>query len=200
MFKSLATVAALFTAGAEAQSHQQFEPQESAQVAQLHENGIGNNLMNLASCPSAMDLIKQGEGFRSCVYKDTMGIPTICYGFNLQGKRSQVEATGANYDAVLSGKQCLNENVCTKLLQQEYNTASSAAHSIFGNLSCPCAMNVVTDMTYNLGSGGMRSFTTFNSLVKSGKYSEAAADGRGTAWCRQVGSRCSRNMGILASC
>ena len=33
---------------------------------------------------SDVALIKQGEGFRSCTYKDTMGIKTVCYGFNLQ--------------------------------------------------------------------------------------------------------------------
>ena len=32
---------------------------------------------------SDIDLIKQGEGLRLCTYKDTMGIKTVCYGFNL---------------------------------------------------------------------------------------------------------------------
>ena len=30
-----------------------------------------------------IELIQQGEGLRLCTYKDTMGIKTTCYGFNL---------------------------------------------------------------------------------------------------------------------
>ena len=30
-----------------------------------------------------VELIKQGEGLRLCTYKDTKGILTVCYGFNL---------------------------------------------------------------------------------------------------------------------
>ena len=36
------------------------------------------------SCMNDVDLIKQGEGLRKCTYYDTMGIPTVCYGYNLK--------------------------------------------------------------------------------------------------------------------
>mmetsp|Transcript_31399 Transcript_31399/g.50989 ORF Transcript_31399/g.50989 Transcript_31399/m.50989 type:complete len:96 (-) Transcript_31399:738-1025(-) len=35
------------------------------------------------ACQSAQSLIEAAEGFRSCVYTDTTGHPTICYGYNL---------------------------------------------------------------------------------------------------------------------
>ena len=46
-----------------------------------------------------VELVKDGEGLRLCSYYDSVGILTICYGYNLQSHtRSQIEATGANYN------------------------------------------------------------------------------------------------------
>ena len=33
---------------------------------------------------STVDMIKQAEGYRSCMYKDSMGVPSVCYGYNLK--------------------------------------------------------------------------------------------------------------------
>ena len=55
-------------------------------------------------------------------------------------------------------------------------------------------------MTYNLGKAGLASFNTFDSLVKQGQWAKAAADGRGTKWCSQTGSRCTRDMAQLEKC
>lgn len=153
------------------------------------------------SCMRDTDLIKQGEGYRACMYHDTMGIPTICYGYNLKNAnaRSEVAAAGGNYDDMMKGG-CTTQSVCNKLLQTYVSRSESYARSIFGSLSCSYAQAVAVDMTYNLGESGMRSFNTFDSLMRQGKYKEAAADGRHTAWCGQVGGRCSRDMGQLENC
>jgi GH24 family phage-related lysozyme (muramidase) len=47
------------------------------------------------ACDSAIDLIKQAEGFRACTDIDTTGHKTICYGFNLDapGAQSKVRPT-----------------------------------------------------------------------------------------------------------
>jgi len=151
-------------------------------------------------CMHDLDLIKQGEGLRKCMYKDTMGIPTVCYGYNLQsGSKSEVNAAGGDYDSLMKGG-CTTQSVCDKLLSNQVKKAESAARNIYGSLSCKYAQDIAVDMTYNLGSGGMASFHQFIGLMKSGDYKGAAADGKGTAWCRQVGSRCSRDMGQLQNC
>ena len=54
------------------------------------------------------------------------------------------------------------------------------------------------DMDYNLGDAGFASFGGFIGYINSKAWSQAAADGRGTAWCGQVGSRCSDDMGRVA--
>ena len=141
-----------------------------------------------------LSLIKQGEGLRLCEYKDTMGIPTVCYGYNLQsGDAQTVAKAGGNYDDLINGG-CTTQSVCDNLLKVMVSGSESAEKQIYGSLSCNYAQAVAVDMTYNLGSGGMSSFHTFISLMQQGKYSDAAADGESTAWCGQVGSRCSRDM------
>ena len=87
-----------------AQLNSQYNNQFNA--AQMSPNPTLVLLMDLSgSCPSALSMIKSGEGFRSCMYHDTMGIPTICYGYNLQNynARSSVANVGANFNDVLSG-------------------------------------------------------------------------------------------------
>ena len=54
-------------------------------------------------------------------------------------------------------------------------------------------------MTYNLGAAGIQSFTTFNSYISARNWAAAASDLQGTLWCRQVGSRCTRDSGIIAA-
>ena len=162
------------------------------------------SLQELAGCQSDLSLIEQGEGFRSCMYKDTMGIPTVCYGFNLNksGASSQVASVGGNYNSVRSGAQCLSQHQCEQLLQTDVNTARSGERAIYGSkVSCQCAKDVLVDMTYNLGQAGLSSFHTFNSLIEQGRWTEAANDLRtGTRWCGQVGNRCTRNMNQIKMC
>jgi len=52
------------------------------------------------------------EGNESCVYDDSMGIPTIGIGFNLQRSDapSLIAGVGADYNSVLSGSQCLTSD------------------------------------------------------------------------------------------
>ena len=163
-----------------------------------------SSLQELGGCQSDLSLIEQGEGFRSCMYKDTMGIPTVCYGFNLNkgSAASQVAAVGGNYSSVKSGSQCLSQSQCEKLLSADVNTARSGQHAIYGSkVSCQCAKDVLVDMTYNLGQYGLSTFHTFNSLIEQGRWTEAASDLRtGTAWCGQVGNRCARNMNQIKMC
>lgn len=65
------------------------------------------------TCPngqSDVDLIKEGEGFRSCMYYDTMAVPTICYGQNLNNDYAKpaIESVGGSYEDVMAGG-CLSE-------------------------------------------------------------------------------------------
>lgn len=147
----------------------------------------------------ARALITKHEGKRACVYTDTQGHPTVGIGYNLDnsGARSALSAVGANYDKVRAGSECLTDSQIMKLFQPSYNSAVKEAERVvssFGSLCCG-VQEVMTDMTYNLGS--LSSFNTFVSLINQRKWSEAAQDGRGTLWCRQVGNRCTEDMSMV---
>ena len=176
-------------------------PSSPSQPASPSSSSLGQASHN---CPSDVDLIKQGEDIRKCKYYDTKGIPTICYGQNLQNSyaASSIRAVGADASAVMSGQACLTESQCKTLLNQDVARARAGMKSIYGDsVTCPCAQNVLVDMTYNLGEYQLAKFTTFNSLIKQGNWKAAGDDlVTGTAWCRQVGTRCDRNVKLIKSC
>ena len=64
---------------------------------------------------------------------------------------------------------CLTEEQCTTLMQQDVERARQGKEDIYGSgsVGCACADNVLVDMTYNLGEGGLADFTTFNSLIEA---------------------------------
>mmetsp|Transcript_482 Transcript_482/g.947 ORF Transcript_482/g.947 Transcript_482/m.947 type:complete len:111 (+) Transcript_482:37-369(+) len=91
---------------------------------------------------SDLQLIEDGEGLRLCTYKDTKGIKTVCYGFNLErgsSARSRVQAAGEDYNKLLN-MGCTTQPVCEKLLSTEVQSARGIVQSQYGNsISCPAA-------------------------------------------------------------
>ena len=157
--------------------------------------------VNETSC-DARGLITNHEGKRLCVYKDTRGIPTIGIGYNLEnpGARTAIDNLGADYDSILAGKTCLTDDQVMRLFEPSYQSAVRGAQravSSFSELCCN-VQEVMIDMDYNLGDGGFASFRGFIGLINEKNWEGAASDGRGTAWCGQVGNRCSDDMGRVA--
>ena len=87
-----------------------------------HQKGFG------CKCMMDTDLIEQGEGYKACTYEDTMGFPTVCYGYNLKNKnaKSEVKQAGGNYKALIKGG-CTTENVCKKLLNMYVERSKNEA-------------------------------------------------------------------------
>ena len=150
----------------------------------------------------ARSLISGHEGKRQCVYKDSRGIPTVGIGFNLRafGAKGKIEKLGLDYDKVLDGSQCLTDSQIMDLFEPSYQSAAASAKravSSFSSLCCNVA-EVMIDMDYNLGGAGFASFREFIGKINAKDWSGAAADGRGTRWCSQVGRRCDDDMGRVA--
>ncbi len=154
--------------------------------------------MRLSGECNSYDREKLNEGYRTCVYKDSKGIPTIGVGFNLEksGAKEEIESVGANYNMVLNGSQCLNDNQIKQLFNKDMDTAVSCAESFASGIG-DTAESAVADMAFNLGCFQLDSFSTFRSLLKQKKFDAAAQDMQGTAWCGQVGSRCSRDVACI---
>ena len=74
------------------------------------------------------------------------------------------------------------------------SSARKDYNSLYGeSVTCKCAEHVLVDMAYNLGRTRLGKFTKFNAHVKNGNWSGAAAEMENSLWCKQVGSRCTRN-------
>ena len=75
-------------------------------------------MSSVSAWKSDTDLIKESEGFSSCTYKDTKGIKTVCYGFNLERgftAKKEVAAVSGDYTSLINGG-CASQSVCDKLL------------------------------------------------------------------------------------
>ena len=134
-----------------------------------------------------------------CEYKDTMGHPTVCYGFNLDrvDARSKIESVRGDFNKVYAGG-CLSQGQCDTLLGGDIATAEGNEKKIFGSV-CECVRNVLIDMTFNLGYPKMRGFTEFIGLIKAETWKSAGEDLKTTLWCRQVGRRCSEDVEQIES-
>lgn len=144
---------------------------------------------------------KLNEGYRTCVYKDPVGIPTIGVGFNLEkfGAKAEIESVGANYSAVLNGSQCLTDSQIERLFDRDMDTAVSCVSGWISNWSDIGSerQSAVADMSFNLGCGGVREFVSMKAAIEKGDYSTACAYMRSSLWCSQVGSRCDRDVNCM---
>ena len=97
------------------------------------------------------------------------------------------------------GKKCLTQSQVNVIFSKTIGSSISGARSVVSSFDSLCCgvQNVMVDMTFNLGVAGFRQFGSFISDINDKKWASAAADMKGTLWCRQVGSRCSDDAGYV---
>lgn len=135
--------------------------------------------------------LKKEEGFRSYLYDDSngkplsrgsviVGNPTIGYGWSVSTEPVTEE---------------LAEYILSYQVQDAYSELLKAAPWV--SEQPQEIQQALTDMAFNLGVVGLLKFNIFLSLIKSGSYSEAADDLKGTLWASQVKSRATRIEGLI---
>jgi len=141
------------------------------------------------------------EGLRTRRYYDSRGFPTVGVGFNLArpGAKAAIEAAGADFDRIKSGKDGLTQNQVTALLASDARAAIDAAQSLFPDFDNydPARQLILADLAFNLGEAKLETFKRFISAVKSGDWVDAAAALRKSRWFAQVGKRALRNVEAL---
>lgn len=123
--------------------------------------------------------LRNDEGVRHTIYKDTRGIPTLAIGHNLLDPISDAAVNQIFADDV-------NEKIAD--LDRELPW--------WRNLT-DARQNAIINMAFNLGVEGLRGFTTFLSLLQSGDYQGAADDLAATKWATQVGARADRIRNLI---
>jgi len=153
--------------------------------------------MNDAQCRA---LIQQHEGLRLTVYRDTAGVLTIGYGYNLENTFAEQDciAIGIDYQATLNGA-AITLQQATALFEPSYQRAiSDSSRSVqeFDKLPDDAAA-VLVDLAYNLGYHRLQQFQHFLAALDDGNWPMAAGALRQSLWCQQVNSRCIDDMRLL---
>lgn len=132
--------------------------------------------------------IQSNEGLRLLPYKDSEGILTVGFGYNLTrpSARADLAAVGAKFPVIR-----LSEAQAQLLFDPCFDEACNIAgelvpsfDSLTDNQKC-----ALTDMAYNIGANRMRGFTHMLAALANRDYAEAAAQMLQSLWSTQVGQR-----------
>jgi len=109
---------------------------------------------------AGLALLKRSEGFRSKVYKDVCGFPTIGYGHRLLHPQSFPNG--------------ISEADASDILVSDVNAACQAVERLVEVPLTQGQFDALVDFTFNLGAGRLGSSTLLKDL-NAGKYNEACA-------------------------
>ena len=121
---------------------------------------------------SLLEKIKHHEGFVEHVYDDSLGIPTIGYGFAIK-------------DLIL------DEDIAEDILMRKLERLKRNANSRFNWLEdMPVEVQeVILNMCYQLGITGVSKFRKAISALQEGEWSEAADEMLDSLWAKQTPNR-----------
>ena len=122
-----------------------------------------------------MDLInsiKEHEGYRSRAYKDSLGIPTIGYGFAIKDLG-------------------LDQDLCDIILERKIKKLEDRVKTKFGWYPyMPLEIqNVVMEMCYQLGVTGFSKFAKTIMYLKDKNFEKASEEMLDSLWARQTPNR-----------
>jgi len=127
-----------------------------------------------------LESIKKHEGFVEHVYDDSLGIPTIGYGFAIK-------------DLVL------DEDIAEEILIRKLERLKRNANSRFRWLEdMPVVVQeVILNMCYQLGVTGVSKFRKAISAFQEGEWHEAADEMLDSLWARQTPNRATELSNIV---
>jgi len=127
-----------------------------------------------------LESIKHHEGFVEHVYDDSLGIPTIGYGFAIK-------------DLVL------DEDIAEEILIRKLERLKRNANSRFRWLEdMPVVIQeVILNMCYQLGVTGVSKFRKAISAFQEGEWHEAADEMLDSLWARQTPNRATELSNIV---
>tara|TARA_R100000808_G_scaffold22948_1_gene50374 strand:- start:570 stop:992 length:423 start_codon:yes stop_codon:yes gene_type:complete len=129
---------------------------------------------------SLLEAIKHHEGFVEHVYDDSLGIPTIGYGFAIK-------------DLIL------DEDIAEEILIRKLEKLKRNANSRFKWLEdMPVEVQeVIVNMCYQLGVTGVSKFRKAISALQEGDWNEAADEMLDSLWAKQTPNRATELSNIV---
>ena len=156
----------------------------------------------MAQEPSAIDIVverlKLEEGLRLDAYRDSGGVLTIGYGFNLEVPMDAVERGYLDGHDPTDG---VTEEQAEWLLRHRAERAVEDFQRRWPPYADqPLTVRVaLADMAYELGDTGLAAFHTMLRLLEQGDYTAAADDALQTLWAREVPNRARRVTDLFRS-
>jgi len=129
-----------------------------------------------------LESIKHHEGFVEHVYDDSLGIPTIGYGFAIK-------------DLVLE------EDLCDEILLRKLRILGRSVMGkfpFFDSLPSDCK-SVLMEMCYQLGVTGVSKFKKALKAMESGDWEKAADEMLDSKWAKQTPGRAKEMSDIIRS-
>ena len=135
---------------------------------------------NIVRMKTLLESIKHHEGFVEHVYDDSLGIPTIGYGFAIK-------------DLIL------DEDIAEDILMRKLEKLKRNANARFQWLEdMPQEVQaVVLNMCYQLGVTGVSKFRKAISALQEGEWHEAADEMLDSLWARQTPNRATELSNIV---
>tara|TARA_R110001583_G_scaffold143985_1_gene296047 strand:+ start:66 stop:509 length:444 start_codon:yes stop_codon:yes gene_type:complete len=129
-----------------------------------------------------LESIKHHEGFVEHVYDDSLGIPTIGYGFAIK-------------DLVLE------EDLCDEILLRKLRILGRSVMGkfpFFDSLPSECK-SVLMEMCYQLGVTGVSKFKKALKAMEDGDWEKAADEMLDSKWAKQTPNRAKEMSNIIRS-
>ena len=121
---------------------------------------------------SLIDKIKEHEGFRSSVYDDSLGIPTIGFGFAIKDLE-------------------LDLDIAEEILKRKLDNLIKRVHNRFSwVIKAPEPIQeVVYNMCYQMGVSGFSKFKKTIQYLADKNYEKASKEMLDSRWARQTPNR-----------
>ena len=143
----------------------------------------------------ALELVKEGEGFKTNEYRCTADKRTQGYGRNLE-----VHPLSEEEKAELNEDGSVSKEVAEKWALKELNECEQKlSQNIIYQKQSDIRKAVLLDMCFNIGYGGLMKFKKMWFALGERDYPQASREMKDSSYYVQVGTRGKRNVEIMAS-
>ena len=136
-----------------------------------------------------MERIKKHEGFVPKIYKDSLGFATIGYGHLVLPEEQWEE-----------GKEYSKEQL-EHVFKTDFNNALAHANSLMDGMDLDDkAREVIIEMVFQLGVGGVGKFKKMWEALRNKDYGEASFQMLDSRWAKQTPNRAESLSKVMRSC
>ena len=136
-----------------------------------------------------MERIKKHEGFVPKIYKDSLGFATIGYGHLVLPEEQWEE-----------GKEYSKEQL-EHVFKTDFNNAVGQATGLMDGMNLDDkAIEVIIEMVFQLGVGGVGKFKKMWEALRKKDYGEASFQMMDSRWAKQTPNRAESLSKVMRSC